>query len=133
MIGPSTATIDAKGAVTVTSEARGPRPERFTSSIVTNPTSLSDSLTRFAKSFGDVFAVLVGWRRVQCITFENVACGTAGALFTLEHGLGRSVRWGVVDWTGATDSPALVKSTTSTADKLILASYVAGTAALEVW
>lgn len=133
MIGPSTATIDAQGNVTVATEARGPRPERFTTAIVQNPASLADALTRFAKVFGDVFAVLIGWRRAQAITVENVTCGTAGATVTLEHALGRNVRWCVVDWTGATDAPALVKTTASTADKLVLASYVAGVASIEVW
>ncbi len=131
MIGPTTVTIASNGTTTATGEARGPRAERFTIDIVKQPTSLADSLTRAAKSLADALAVLMGWRRVQAITFENVTCPASGPV-TLAHGLGRFARWSVVDWQGAAN-PILTRATATTTEQLVLTSGSAGTASIEVW
>jgi hypothetical protein len=71
------------------------------------------------------------------VDFE-VNVSTGGATVSLNHGFGAPVRWYVVHWgkeegvAAPTAAPALVMSTTSTTNTLILASYVRGKAVIRV-
>lgn len=68
-------------------------------------------------------------------TFEDIACGTAGATVVLQHNLGQRARWRVVDWrsTLGGGGVALERALTGNDDNtLTLQSYVAGTATIEV-
>jgi hypothetical protein len=68
------------------------------------------------------------------IVYEDVAVGSAGALVTLTHNFGGRVLWSVEDWTSTAGGAThiLEKSTTTTADALVLASSVAGTATIRI-
>lgn len=74
-------------------------------------------------------------RRTQARTYEAVACGSGGALVRISHGLGREVRWAVVDWRRTTPGGwhGLERASQTDENTLVLASYVAGTATIEVW
>ena len=140
MIGPTTVTLDAQDNPITTQEGRIARSETFSLPIVSNSTSLSTALTRLSKSVGDVLGILIGWRRVQAVTFENITVGASGAIVQIHHGLGRRVRWAIVDFAGisTTAGASLVSdmhdaSPRTTEDILALRSYVAGTASIEVW
>lgn len=66
---------------------------------------------------------------------DQVTTGTGGSPQTLpyEHGFGGRVRFWVVDWSGTTAAPILVRdSTLTTNDKLVLKSYEGGTFTLRV-
>ncbi len=69
----------------------------------------------------------------------EVATGISGALVTISHNFSGPVRWWLTCWTrpvsqGAypTTAPILVQDATSTADTLVLKSYVAGRAVLRI-
>ncbi len=67
------------------------------------------------------------------IDFEDrVVDATGTTLYRLQHGFGGRVRWWVVDWTGATVEPRLVRNATTTNDVLVLVSYAAGTATIRI-
>lgn len=72
-------------------------------------------------------------RRGETRVFE-VTVGTGGAETRLEHRLGRVARWAVVDWqrTAPGGSHGLERLS-SDENTLVLRSYVAGTASIEVW
>lgn len=78
------------------------------------------------------------------IDFEDVLCTSANTI-TLQHNFGGRVRWWVVDWTStgtplvdsrgdtlSVYSPMLVKTSATTTEKLVLQSYVGGTATIRV-
>ena len=67
-------------------------------------------------------------------TFEDIACGTAGATVVLQHNLGQRARWRVVDWRSTLGGGvALERALTGNDDNtLTLQSYVAGVATIEV-
>lgn len=74
------------------------------------------------------------------VTFENITCNATGATnpIRLEHGLGRYVKWSVVGWRGAAGGHSIVEDlldagTLTTTTTLVLKSFVAGTADIEVW
>lgn len=142
MKGPTTATIDAKGNVTLKPEAAGSVSlERFTQDSVKEPTSLATALTRMVQTVVTALRALLGLRRSQTVTFENVACSTGATKVVLRHNLGRRARWSVAGWRGAstTTAPSLVSDENDASavltDKntLALRSYVAGTADIEVF
>lgn len=72
-------------------------------------------------------------RRGTTRIFE-VAVGSGGAEVRLEHRLGRVVRWSVVDWQRTTPGGYHgLERLSSDENMLVLRSYVAGTASIEVW
>lgn len=72
-------------------------------------------------------------RRSNTRVFE-VTVGTGGAEVKLEHQLGRVVRWSVVDWQRTTPGGSHgLERLSSDENTLVLRSYVAGTASIEVW
>lgn len=72
-------------------------------------------------------------RRAETRVFE-VAVGTGGAEVRLEHRLGRVVRWSVVDWKRTVPGGSHeLERLSSDENTLVLRSYVAGTASIEVW
>jgi hypothetical protein len=72
-------------------------------------------------------------RRGETRIFE-VATGTGGAELRLEHRLGRVARWSVVDWRRTTPGGYHgLERLSSDENTLVLRSYVAGTASIEVW
>jgi hypothetical protein len=72
-------------------------------------------------------------RRGETRIFE-IAVGTGGAELRLEHRLGRVARWSVVDWQRTTPGGYHgLERLSSDENTLVLRSYVAGTASIEVW
>lgn len=70
----------------------------------------------------------------RVIDFEDVLVATSGAPIQLSHGFGR-VRWWVIDWvptSPGTVAPILYRSDDSTAQTLVLLSYVDGIASIRV-
>lgn len=132
----TTVTLDAAGNTRATVQAQSsPQVERFNAESVASSRALADSLTRLMKNITDVARAVFAQRRVETITFENITCSAAGALVTLEHRLGRPARWGVVEWSGSSvvAGHSFVRDAASTDNALVLRSYVAGTADIEVF
>lgn len=112
--------------------------ERFSEG--TSPRELAEQLTRLQTNVVEATEAARG-RQAKALVFEDVTCGTAGALVVLEHRLGRRARWRVVDWARTTPggSHGLERAASGLAgatnddNTLTLVSYVAGTASIEVW
>lgn len=69
----------------------------------------------------------------QRVDHEDRAVDATGTVVHLfPHNFGGRVRWWVVDWTGATLPPVLIRHSSSTNDTLALTSGVAGTVTLRI-
>lgn len=66
------------------------------------------------------------------IEFQDLVFSSGGATTAIAHNFGGRVRWWVVDWVGAMVGPSLVRHADSDANRLVLASYVAGTGSIRV-
>ena len=109
------------------------RVEKF--SVDTPPEQLVRQLTALQSMAVEATEAARRNRSNEKRTFEDVACGTAGATVVLRHGLGRRARWRVVDWARTTPggTHGLERSAAGNDDNtLTLASYVAGVATIEV-
>ena len=92
-----------------------------------------DQMTRLQAAIAEATEATRRNRGNTKVTFEAVACGTAGATITLRHNLGRVPRWRVVDWARTTPGGTHgLERSSSDETTLVLASYVAGTATIEV-
>lgn len=107
------------------------RRETVSEQDASSPRSLAATLTR-AFAWLAQLARAVGMIGVPDV-YQDRTCGTAGAQFTIEHKLGHVARWSVVRWRQSSPSggPGLVEVSSDTT-RLVLASYVAGTADIEV-
>ncbi|MBP9106039.1 MAG: hypothetical protein KBF56_04740 [Gemmatimonadaceae bacterium] len=109
------------------------RAERFV--VGTPPEQFAKQLNALQEATVEATEAARRNRGNSKVTFEDIACGTAGATVVLRHGLGRRARWRVVDWTRTTPggTHGLERSATGNDENtLTLASYVAGTATIEV-
>ncbi|HMY78468.1 MAG TPA: hypothetical protein PLT98_06940 [Thauera aminoaromatica] len=100
------------------------------------PDVRAQQLARLQQSVAEATQAARGPYRNGAKVFEGVAVGTGGARVVLEHRLGRTAKWSVIDFTGAAGA-SLVRSTTS-GDRndencLTLLSYAAGVATIEVF
>lgn len=92
-----------------------------------NPGRIADLLRVAMQRISELEARLAD----EGIEFEaNV--GAAGALSRFEHGFGKSVRFWPVYWSGATAAPILARSSDSTDNTLVLASYTAGRVVIRI-
>lgn len=124
----SSARIDSASKVYPLDSPAAP-DEVVTEKDVQEPPKLSRMLLRLLK---DVASLKRLWTPSR-IDFEDQAVSTAGAVVTLNHGFGGRVRWWIVDWQATgTAAPVLKRTTATTNDALVLASYVAGTATIRV-
>jgi hypothetical protein len=127
-------TVNAKGVVS-TDPFEPVREERFNEGD--NAKTRADQLTRLQQAIVEVTKATRANRRNQAWAFEDVPVHTVGTQIKLRHGLGRRVRWSVVDWqpTVAGNAPNIecFQSEQTDPNLLILRSYVAGTATIEVW
>jgi alpha-ketoglutarate-dependent taurine dioxygenase len=112
--------------------AKAPRPvqrARIDEQTVQDPAKLRETLEHLQRRQERELA-----RDREVRRFKDVAVGAGGATVRLQHGLGQRVAWWVADWqpAAAGNRPFLERSTASTADTLVLASYTAGTASIHV-
>jgi hypothetical protein len=111
------------------------REERFAAED--NPATRAEQLTRLQQNVIEATRATRRTRQTTGVVFEDVSVGTGGATVRLRHGLGRTARWAVVEWRrttpGGTHGLERSTSTENDRDTLVLASYVAGTATIEVW
>ena len=99
---------------------------------------------KLARMLGGLLADVAALRRrfqPRHVDFEDVAVLTTGASnpVQLRHGMGGRVRWWVVGWQCATNAAPIIRESTdsavapvSTADTLVLLSYVAGAVTIRV-
>jgi hypothetical protein len=122
------ATVPASGVVRQLD--RPASPDEVMSEVdAQNAVKLARVLLRILK---DVATLKRRWWPDR-IDFEDFPVSTAGATVTLNHGLGGRVRWWLVDWeSSGTTAPILKRTSATTNDSLVLASYVAGTATIRV-
>lgn len=57
---------------------------------------------------------------------------TGTTLYRFPHNFGARVRWSVIDWSGATAGPRLVRSSASDSNTLVLVSYTTGVATIRI-
>jgi hypothetical protein len=134
----STATINADGTVTTkVTLAATPHLERVTPAMVATPNQLAPLLTRIVATISTIGRCVFAMRRSQTICFEGITCGTAGSKISIPHGLGVLARWNVARWydphgSTTTSGHSLVQDESSDTNTLVLRSYVAGCADIEV-
>lgn len=115
------------------------RPERFTPEHVSDPSILADQLTRINKLAQDATHQQRSNPIGAPTVYRGLVAGTAGAITSIRHGLGRRAFWWIVGWSGSgvVLAPNLVcdeldTSPITDANTLALRSYVAGTFDLAV-
>jgi hypothetical protein len=124
----SAAKIATGGKVTIL-DGKAAAEEIITEQDVQEPAKLARILGRTVKVLAEI-ARRFNPRRID---YEDVPCLTAGAAIQLQHNFKGRVRWWIVDWTSTgTAAPVLKRNTTTTADTLVLLSYVAGTATIRI-
>lgn len=112
----------------VTQLDRSAEPDVVTPEEVNDATRLARLIKRVLR---DLAGLLRRWAPDR-IDFEKQAVDATGTtLYSFQHDFEGTVRWWVVDWTGAA-APALSKHETTTDRTLVLVSYVAGTLTLRV-
>lgn len=128
--------VHATGAI-VAATRPAARQNKVTAEICADPDKLSETLTRINATANELSAKSDA---DDSIVFQDVPLPALGNTITLNHGLNRRVMWEVVDWTdpptGALPStpPGLVRSALdTTANTLVLRSYVAGVASIRVF
>lgn len=111
-------------------DGRAAPDEVMTSEDAKDPEKIARVLGRLLKENAELRR---RWnpRRVD---FEDVAVSTAGAVVSLQHGFAGRVRWWPVGWQSAASTAPYLREDTaaSTADTLVLKSYVAGTVTVRV-
>jgi hypothetical protein len=99
--------------------------DQITEEGVGDPRKLSHVITR-------LLATVRGLERIQRKPFQDFAITPAGSgTISVNHRFGSDVRWYLVDWTGAA-APNLRRSSSTTADVLVLDSGAAGAGILRV-
>lgn len=113
------------------------RIERFTPETIKDPEKHAAQMTRLVQAIEAESRAARSQPRLRAITFEKKAVGSGPTNLFLKHGYGQTrVRWAVVWWLaddGATAHNLQYNQTYSTEDTLVLTSYVAGLADIEVW
>lgn len=112
---------------------RGPRPPRSVSAdrFVISPENIEDPevLAELIDDLQGRIADLEASQPGESVDFEDVAVSTAGTTVKLSHQMGGRVRYWMTDWvpSAANTVPDIEKDTTNTtANVLVLKSYVAG-------
>ncbi len=125
----SAARIEADGRVKIL-DGKAEPDAVVTESDAKDPAKLARLLARLLKDIATVRRRFTAKR----IDFEDVAVSTAGATVSLQHNLNGRVRWWLAGWqSSGTTAPILKESATATtAQTLVLMSYVAGTATIRV-
>jgi hypothetical protein len=131
--------VSVKQTTTVRVDAQGnrkqaltpAREERFSAAAGTSP-ELAQQLTRMHQSHAEVERAVRAAPRLRATVFEGQVLGAGGATTTLRHGYGVTVRWAISRWRSAAGGHSVVESSQDN-NVLVLASYVAGTADVEVW
>jgi hypothetical protein len=99
--------------------------DQITEEGVADPRKLSHVITR-------LLATVRSLERIQRKPFQDFAIAPAGSgTISVNHRFGGDVRWYLVDWTGSA-APNLRRSSSTTADVLVLDSGAAGTGILRV-
>ncbi len=113
------------------------RREKVTTEITTDPEALATKLTRIANDTAELAAKA---NQGESTVFQDVELPATGNTIRLQHNLNKRVMWRVVDWTdpatgvNPTTAPGLVRSALDTTpNTLVLRSYVAGRASIEVF
>ncbi len=130
--------IQAATGVILAGSTPAVRRDKVNAEICADPEKLAETLTRMSQITNEIAAER---QANQSIVFQDYPTDGAGAPVQLNHGLNRRVMWRVVDWGDFTDppssvtvAPVLVKDQTlTTANTLVLRSYSAGLASIEVF
>lgn len=109
---------------------RAPVPdEPVTEEQANDASRVARLLTRLLR---DVAALKRRWAP-RAIDFEGFDFdGSGTTVYRFPHGLRSHVRFWVVDWSGATGGPQLVRHASTDVHTLCLVSYEAGTATIRV-
>lgn len=123
-----------RDGVFVREPAEPVREERFAATDA--PETRAEQLTRLQRSVVESTEATRRTRQTSSVVFEAISCGTGGVSIPLRHDLNRIARWAVVDWRRTT--PGGTHGIERHADgndenTLVLRSYVAGIASIEVW
>ena len=102
---------------------------------VVTPADAADA-TKLSRLFTRLLSDVADLRRrfaPRWVEFEDrVVDATGTTLYRFSHNFDGRARWWVVDWSGATTEPRLVRQPTSDNNTLVLVSYAAGTVTLRV-
>lgn len=63
---------------------------------------------------------------------DRTVDNTGTTAYRFPHNFNTRVRWYVIDWSGATAGPRLVRSSSSDANTLVLVSYTSGVATIRI-
>lgn len=122
------AIINASAKITKSVTPAEPKSQ-VTAKTAADPDALSRKVMELARSL----AQLQAQSPRQSIEFEDLAFDATGTkVFSFRHNFGARVRWFVVDVSGATAAPVLMKHASTDANTLALVSYVACTATIRV-
>lgn len=133
--------VPVKDQKAVTAIAPMTRPVQFTEQQAEDPKTLARQLTMLHQELVNTTQAVRAHPEQAPITFKNVKCPASGEKVTLTHNFGSFADFIVVKWAGAgtVTCPILVSdesdgdSALTTANQLVLRSYVAGTATIRVF
>lgn len=131
---PTTADVDVDGVVTGAKQGAKGILAVSTAAVETK-TSLAKTLTDIVRELDAVRQRVDSNPAQQPMTFWDVPV-TNGGIITLTHGLGRRVRWRIVDWvpsSAGTQYNLERREADTTTEELVLNSYADGDASIEVY
>lgn len=103
--------------------------EQLTEADVADASKLTRALMRILK---DVASLMRRWWP-ETIEYEDISCGAGGARLQFPHNFGGAARYVVRSWhSPAAPSPSLQIDASSDGRTLVLRSYTAGTATIQV-
>lgn len=103
--------------------------ERVTEEQVKDASRLSRIVMSLLK---DVSMLRRRWSPRTVEHEDRAVDNTGTTLYRFPHNFGARVRWYVVDWSGATAGPRLVRNAATDTNTLVLVSYTSGTLTLRI-
>jgi hypothetical protein len=110
-------------------DRRAEPPDHITEEQVTDPPRLARMLMTL---FRDLASLQRRWHPDSITHRDRLVDGSGTVVHDFPHGFAGRVHWSVVDWTGASGAPALVRHASSDDNTLRLVSYEAGIVTLRI-